>query len=158
MQIRRALSAMEKRVSRGDAEVAEEEFEENKDAFSLCFFLSASPREIFFITLRMRSLPMSAMVLYPALKASLSSAQGSGIWTRINLRLPPSCLFWSSTAWAVVPEPVKKSRMMLESARPQLINLLKSVVGLGNSKMSLLKSPLISLAESWEKPPYHQCG
>ena len=73
--------------SRGGAEDVEEEFEENKDACSFSFFSpcgSASPREIFFITRRMRSLQISVIVLYPTLKASLSAAQDSVQTGQVN--------------------------------------------------------------------------
>ena len=97
--------------------------------------LPSSSAPSFRITRRMRSLPISAMVLYPALNASLSGEQGSGSWTRMNFRLPLSCLFSSSTAWAVAAEPAKKSRMMSLFLEPWLTNAFKSDAGFGKSNI-----------------------
>jgi len=53
--------------------------------------------------------PADEMFLYPALNASEVSSQGSGSWTMMYLRLPPSSALSCMTAWAVVAEPAKKS-------------------------------------------------
>ena len=50
----------------------------------------------------------------------------SGYWTKIYFLFPPSSLFNSMTAWAVVPEPAKKSKIIAEFLKPfikYLINI-----------------------------------
>lgn len=88
--------------------------------FWLC--LSASSALIFAPARRMRSLPISAMVLNPALEGSDFSSHGSGNCTMMNLRLPPSSALSCMTAWAVVAEPEKKSRMMSSASVLEISN------------------------------------
>ena len=80
--------------------------------FSVSFAVSFNVSTVFFPARRIRSLPISHMFLYPALYASLFSSHNSGSCTMINLRFPPSSAFNCITAWAVVAEPEKKSRIM----------------------------------------------
>ena len=56
---------------------------------------------------------ISKICLKPCLKVSDYGLHFSGICTSINFLLPPSSLFISRTACPVVPEPAKKSRIML---------------------------------------------
>ena len=74
---------------------------------------------------------MSAMVLYPALYASLSLSHSSGNCTKINFLLPLSSLLSSKIAWAAVPLPAKKSKRMSVPSAIDLINFLIKSVGLG---------------------------
>ena len=52
---------------------------------------------------------MSAIVAKPALDAADLGGHSSGTCTAMNLRVPPSSAFSSSTACAMVPVPAKKS-------------------------------------------------
>ena len=86
---------------------------------------------------RMRSLPISQIFLYPALYASDFSSVSSGNWTMINLRCPPSSALSCITAWAVVAEPEKKSRITSVAVNSE--SLISSIIsclllGLSNGK------------------------
>ncbi len=61
---------------------------------------------IFLAALRTRSLQIAAIV------GNFSFPVGSGSWTRMNRRFPPSARLLSKVACPVVPEPAKKSRTM----------------------------------------------
>jgi len=76
-----------------------------------------------------------ADLLKPALCAGLLASVNSGNWTRMNLRLPPSALFNSVTACAVVPLPPKKSRMMSSLLKTNLKNSRSNTLGFGFVKI-----------------------
>ena len=59
----------------------------------------------------MRSFAISVIVLYPDLRASLSSGVSSGNCTNMYLRFPPSSSLSCIVACAVVAEPEKKSKI-----------------------------------------------
>ena len=90
-----------------DLEIALVELEDLEAGIEL--LVSALSSRIFLPARRMRSLAMSAIVTNPALAASVSGLHFSGSCTQIHLRLPPSSALSCITAWAVVPEPAKKS-------------------------------------------------
>lgn len=80
---------------------------------------------------------------YPALYASLFSSHSSGSCTRMKRRLPPSSALSCITAWAVVAEPEKKSRICKKKyifVRPY------SVMLYGRFYIS---SPWDKLSQSW---------
>ena len=65
--------------------------------------------------------------------------------TNVNVLLPPSSLLRSKTAWPVVPEPAKKSRMRASGLGWMLIKYLISSIGLGNEKSLLFNIDISSL-------------
>ena len=77
--------------------------------------------------------------------ASLFSSHSSGSCTRIKRRFPPSSALSCITAWAVVAEPEKKSRMMSSVLDTWETNCLITSTGFGKSNKYLLNNPPISL-------------
>ena len=75
-----------------------------------------------------------ALVVGLGTSASLVSALASAFDTRMKRRLPPSSAFIFMTAWAVVPEPAKKSSTM--SSGPVAMRRMRSIkpVGFGVEK------------------------
>ena len=77
----------------------------------------------------------------------------------MNLRLPPSRLFCSITACAVVPEPAKKSRIVASFLRfPFTANEIKwRISSLGFENLKTFSEPnisLISFVPSWVNGPF----
>ncbi|OPY58609.1 MAG: hypothetical protein A4E56_03366 [Pelotomaculum sp. PtaU1.Bin065] len=131
---------------------------ELSESICSCLFDSAfrilNSELIFSPARRIRSLPISHIFLKPALAASLSGAQGSANCTMMNLRLPPSSALSCMTAWAVVAEPEKKSRMILSSSVLASVRSLRNKrTGFGPSKCPLpSKRATTSFAPSWLWP------
>src|SRR5665648_480824 len=77
----------------------------------------------------------------------------------MNFRLPLSFLFNSITAWAVVPEPAKKSRYIpfLSSILFSIkeIKYLSSFLGLGKLKISSPINSATSSVPSWLNGPFN---
>src|SRR2546428_1853216 len=65
-------------------------------------------------------------------------------WTRMHFRLPPSSLFNSKIAWAVVPEPAKESRMIESLSHDNSMIRRINSTGLGVTNTS--RSPMICLS------------
>ena len=120
---------------------------------------------IFWAASLILSRPISSIVLYPALKAGLDSSISSGSWTRMYFLLPPSSAFNFITAWAVVAEPEKKSRIIKFGVSEIFISISINCVGLGlekilptskrffNSKDAFLLPSILSPLKSTNKPP-----
>ncbi len=127
---------------------------ENK-SISFCFSdlrFSSYSAATFFPTRRMRSLLISAMVLYPALKASDCSGHGSGSCTAMNFRLPPSFALSCSIACTKEHDPAKKSITMkfldISSLTTKEMKYSINRDGFGKPNTALLKSSLISFVPS----------
>ena len=103
---------------------------------------------------RSLSLPISAILLWPALNAALPSSQGSGNCTLMTRRLPPSLLFIRNVACPKVAEPAKKSRSksLVVGSVATSINRRSKPVGFGKGNIRASpKSLIISFVPCWVK-------
>src|SRR5690554_967715 len=67
----------------------------------------------------------------------------------MNLRLPPSSALSCITAWAVVAEPEKKSRIMSSFCEENLNNLSIKLIGLGLEKKVVVRTISFASNEAW---------
>ena len=103
--------------------------------------------------LRIRSLPISHIFLYPALFAVPFSSANSGSCVKINLQAVFFSKLNSISACAIVPEPEKKSSTNDFSPKfANVNNLFINLTGLGPSKTPAFINAVTSFAPSWLCP------